>query len=111
MARPRTDQLKQGLLLAFVAAGIVLAALNWAEQVSGSNGGTKNFYRPTYIAPTVIVSATVQAAATAQATASIQAAATGAASATPGAPTPPAPTARPPATGTPTPGPNVDDNG
>ncbi len=58
MARPRTDQLKQGLLLAFVAAGVILATLNWSEALSGTSGGTKNFYRSTYVAPTAIPSAT-----------------------------------------------------
>ena len=62
MARPRIDQLKQGLLLAFVAAGIILAGLNWGEALSGSSGGTKNFYRPTYVAPTAMPAATASPA-------------------------------------------------
>ncbi len=100
MAHPRSEQLKQGFLLAFVAAGLILAALNWGEALLSTGGTNKSFYRATYNPPTVIVSATPMATRMPQAT--TEAATPAPAQATPAAGSP---------TASPTYVPNVDDNG
>ena len=53
MARPTREKLKRTGLVVFVAIGVVLAGLTWADNISDRSQTRPGFYRPTSSIPTV----------------------------------------------------------
>ncbi len=52
MANTPREKLKQTALIAFVTVGVILAGLNWADNLDEDDQAQPSFYRPTLPGPT-----------------------------------------------------------